>query len=135
MKYIDHPGLLKQVPPRQMTFPVIRKSIKTALVLKRVPPRPTNIPVIRKSIYTIPVLKETPSRLQRIPKIGKKEIRSTPGLGSAVVRSADQRKYISAGMKKRMETARQNLQPEQLWKLKQEPALITDPNSDVGKCI
>ncbi|GFU60650.1 hypothetical protein TNCV_2754111 [Trichonephila clavipes] len=24
---------------------------------------------------------------------------------------------------------------EQLWKLKQEPALITDPNSDVGKCI
>ncbi|GFU98385.1 hypothetical protein TNCV_385311 [Trichonephila clavipes] len=31
---------------------------------------------------------------------------------------------------KRMETARQNLQPEQLWKLKQEPALITDPNSD-----
>ncbi|GFX14536.1 hypothetical protein TNCV_1986491 [Trichonephila clavipes] len=38
-------------------------------------------------------------------------------------------------MKKRMETARQNLQPEQLWKLKQEPALITDPNSDVGKCI
>ncbi|GFX69592.1 hypothetical protein TNCV_1769611 [Trichonephila clavipes] len=41
----------------------------------------------------------------------------------------------TAGMKKRMETARQNLQPEQLWKLKQEPALITDPNSDVGKCI
>ncbi|GFX08207.1 hypothetical protein TNCV_4784211 [Trichonephila clavipes] len=39
------------------------------------------------------------------------------------------------GMKKRMETARQNLQPEQLWKLKQEPALITDPNSDAGKCI
>ncbi|GFX17270.1 tigger transposable element-derived protein 6 [Trichonephila clavipes] len=42
---------------------------------------------------------------------------------------------IYTGMKKRMETARQNLQPEQLWKLKQEPALITDPNSDVGKCI
>ncbi|GFV62208.1 hypothetical protein TNCV_3500081 [Trichonephila clavipes] len=38
--------------------------------------------------------------------------------------------FFAAGMKKRMETARQNLQPEQLWKLKQEPALITDPNSD-----
>ncbi|GFX27031.1 hypothetical protein TNCV_1098151 [Trichonephila clavipes] len=43
--------------------------------------------------------------------------------------------FFAAGMKERMETARQNLQPEQSWRLKQEPALITDPNSDVGKCI
>ncbi|GFS48835.1 hypothetical protein TNCV_3025521 [Trichonephila clavipes] len=31
-----------------------------------------------------------------------------------------------------METARQNLQPEQSVELKQEPALITDPNFDKG---
>ncbi|GFU62590.1 retrovirus-related Pol polyprotein from transposon 412 [Trichonephila clavipes] len=103
-KYLDCPGLETSATPA--TFPVIRKNLDYPGLETSATPPTTCHPGQRdnschkKEYLDHPGLKiNTVSSTKNSLKIGKKkEIRSTRGLGSAVVRSADQRKYISLSL-------------------------------------